>query len=87
MGMVVGGLSGGGGGGGDLEKNPPMMKYSVTRRKSNSNITAHSQRPAVPLSAFLFPSSLHLPAALSPVSSSVSLLVSSVFFMNNLPPY
>ena len=40
--------------GGDPEKNPPMMKCSVTRRKSNSNITARSRCPAVPLSAFLF---------------------------------
>lgn len=37
-----------GGRGGDLEKNPPMMKYSVTQRKSSSNITARSRCPAVP---------------------------------------
>lgn len=84
MGMVVGGPDGRGG---DLEKNPPMMKYSVTQRKKATatlqlavgvlpSLRAHS-------SSCLYSISV---CSLSPVSSSVALLLPSFLFMNSLLP-
>lgn len=58
--LVAGGPDGSGG---DLEKNPPKMKCSVTPR----NITAHSCRPLVPMSTFLFLS--FTPSLRSPLST------------------
>lgn len=72
--------------GGDGQKNPPMMKCSAMHRKSNSNIRAHSWHSAVPLCTFFSFPLPHLYAALSPVSSFVSLPGSSVIYSIWIPP-